>query len=286
MSLYNHLINKVKDPNLKENFGITFTKKSIPINVETSIAIFARFKDMFEEFNQKQSDLDDFAHFGVKYFSELELKQGENALKKEIDFVINYFISNTKEEKDIQILKNIDKNKFIDFIKKVTKQEKFLIKLKDIKHIINIFLNPKSYIHHNKEKKTTVKIESKIFQEKTIKEKENQKSEEKKKEILPWSFLDFQSILPSFLTKNKSEKIESVEKKEEIKIKNDNSPSPPPTSIIPSQQLTSSKISERIDNFLNNSQLIISLNNYINELESKKISLKDINKISQKKRRN
>ena len=279
MSLYNHLINKVKDPNLKENFGITFTKKSIPINVETSIAIFARFKDMFEEFNQKQSDLDDFAHFGIKYFSELELKQGETALKKEIDFVINYFISNTKEEKDIQILKNIDKNKFIDFIKKVTKQEKFLIKLKDIKHIINIFLNPKSYIHHNKEKKTTIKIESKIFQEKTIKEKENQKSEEKKKEILPWSFLDFQSILPSFLTKNKSEKIESVEKKEEIKIKNDNSPSPPPTSIIPSQQLTSSKISERIDNFLNNSQLIISLNNYINELESKKISLKDINKI-------
>ena len=262
MSIYEDLLKKMRDPNIKENYG-KIDKQDVYINIKSSIENFNKLKNMIEEFNKHKSDIETFSHYGVKYFYEIGIKKGENALKKEIDFVINYFINNIENNDDIEICKNFDKNKFVEYIKKITKREKILIKCKSMKHIINIFLNPQIYIHSNKEKK---KIEKRIIEE------EIKKQQEKIELTKTWNFLDFDSIFSIFGKKKINEepppRITVAENKDES-LQN-----PPDNNNI-----IKNNSSQIINGILNNSEFMKSLNSFIQNLEDKNISLKKLNEI-------
>ena len=121
MNIYEELLHKYKDPRMKEsvnNLNVV-DKNLILANVSTAISIFTTLKKLFEEFNNHNNDLETFTHHGVRYFYELELKNGEGDLKKEIDFVINYFTNNANDEHEKNIYANFDKNKFVEYIKKI-----------------------------------------------------------------------------------------------------------------------------------------------------------------------
>ena len=253
-NIYEELLNKSKDPRMKENLNIINEndKSIISANVSTAVSTFIKLKNMFEEFNNHNNDIETFTHYGVKYFYELELKNGENALKKEIDFVTNYFINNAKDENEINIYKNFDKNKFVEYIKKVTKREKILIKCKDINHIINIFLNEKNFVKSK---------EHKVSKKKDIPQSENN-SKDSKNDLFSWNFLDFESFTSS--NKNKKNKEEPYN----IGVSH-NSSSTNNNSII----------AQKIKNLLNTSEFMKTLTNSIQNLENKKISLKDMNQI-------
>ena len=288
MNIYEELTKKSKDTNTNENFN-NFKKDSIGLNVQSAISYIDKIKKMFEEFNKHQNNIDSFIHFGVKYFYELELKSGESALKKEIDFILNYFLNNTNDENEINIYKSFDKNKFVEYIKKVTMREKIMIKCKDIKHLINIFLNPKNYIHPKKEKK---KAEKKIIEKEiVIKDKEQKEEKEEKEEKSSWGFLDFESLLPSFITNKTQVKNDLI---------GDEGPAPPTLqnlNTIANPRKSQNNINninnninsnnnnnviQNIGNLINKSELVISLNNCIENLENKKISIKDMNQIIEK----
>ena len=280
MNIYEELTKKSKDTNTNENFN-NFRKDSIELNIQTAISYIDKIKKMFEEFNKHQNDIDSFIHFGVKYFYELELKSGESALKKEIDFILNYFINDTNDENEINIYKSFDKNKFVEYIKKVTMREKIMIKCKDIKHLINIFLNPKNYIHPKKEKK---KAEKRIIEKEiVIKDKEIKVEKEDKSS---WGFLDFESLLPSFITNKTQVKKDLIEDEGPAppseQLKNRSTIANPITShnnINNINNNNNNNIIQKIGNLINKSELVMSLNNCIENLENKKISIKDMNQI-------
>ena len=233
MSIYEEIINNIKDQNNQKINDITK-------NIESSISNFNELKNLFEIFNENQNDIDNFSHPNIKYFYELELKKGENSLKTEIEFIINYFINNNKEEKELNIFKNFDKIKFIEYIKQITKREKVLIKCKGIKYIINTFMDSIIYINLN------------IIKKKKQKEKIDIKKDSS-------NFPDFESLLSK-----KNSYYENQNKKESINNSNKN---------------INEIINNKINNLLNNSELMKFLNKSIENLENKKILLKDINKI-------
>ena len=174
INIYEELLYKYKDPRMKESVNNinVIDNRIILANVSTAITMFTNLKKLFEEFNNHNNDIETFSHHGVKYFYELELKNGEEALKKEIDFVINYFTDNANDENEKNIYINFDKNKFVEYIKKITKREKILIKCKDIYHIINIFLNENNYFkpkERKKKEKQTYKKEKTKKKQKLLK---------------------------------------------------------------------------------------------------------------------
>ena len=201
-------------------------KRIILANVSTAITMFTNLKKLFEEFNNHNNDIETFSHHGVKYFYELELKNGEEALKKEIDFVINYFTDNANDENEKNIYINFDKNKFVEYIKKITKREKILIKCKDIYHIINIFLNENNYFKPKERKKK----EKQAYQKAETTQKNLQND---------WDFLDFESVISKAKTK-----------KMPIQNLPNNMQEPPPVDN------TNNIISQKIKNLLDNSQFM------------------------------
>ena len=251
INIYEELLYKYKDPRMKESVNNinVIDKRIILANVSTAITMFTNLKKLFEEFNNHNNDIETFTHYGVKYFYELELKNGENALKKEIDFVINYFTDNANDENEKNIYINFDKNKFVEYIKKITKREKILIKCKDIYHIINIFLNENNYFKPKERKKP----EKQAYQNAETTQKNLQND---------WDFLDFESVISKAKTK-----------KMPIQNLPNNMQEPPPVDN------TNNIISQKVKNLLDNSQFMKMLNNSINNLEDKNISLKNMNQI-------
>ena len=141
---------KLNDPNLMLSIGNQL-KDNANYKMNIVLGSFNRITELFYKFNE--SSTDSFVHPYILYFYNIELNQGDTALKKEVDFIINYFSNYSKEEKHKQIINKFDKNKFLEFIKNYTKREKILLKCEGIKHIIDIFLSPENYVYINKEEK-------------------------------------------------------------------------------------------------------------------------------------
>ena len=260
ISIYKELLNKNKVQNNQD-------QKDIINIIEESISNFNELKNLFEEFNKNENNIESFSHFGVKYFYELELKKGEKDLKKEIEFIINYFINNTKDEKDRNLFKNFVTKNFVEYIRQITKREKILIKCKAIKHIINIFLEPNNY-NNNKTKKKEKEIVIKYEQNISIKE------EEKNEENNSWNFFDFESLFSNIITKKNPEKNISIENNEKFGQNRISNKSPDKMSI--SNIIADDNKPNKI---LSNSEFIKCLNISIENLENKRILIKDMNKI-------
>ena len=255
MQIYEEVLKKLNDPNLKMNISsISDIENNQKLNL--SFGAFNKLIDLFDKFN-KCNNVGTFIHYCTGYFYNIELNHGATVLKNEIDFIINYFISNAENEEEKKICENFDKKKFIEYIKNLTKREKILFKCKGIRHIINIFLNPENYIYVNKEKEKLEKqITLKIEKTKTNINKINLNSNKK-----DWDLLDFEkkTLLKS---KAQNQMINNINE-----IQNNN--------VYKNNNLKDNQFLNKI----NNSQSLKKLNEYIAKLSDVKISLEHIKEI-------
>ena len=117
---------KLNDPNIKVNLGNLLENEYINQKIDLTLSTFNKLTSLFELFNN--SNLETFMNPLIYYFYNIELNKGGDILKKEIDFIINFFVNNSKNEKDIEICKNLNKDKFVEFVKNLTKKETLLLK--------------------------------------------------------------------------------------------------------------------------------------------------------------
>ena len=257
LEIYEEMKQKLNDPNIKINIGNLLENEYINQKIDLTLSTFNKLISLFELFNN--SNLETFINPLIYYFYNIELNKGEDILKKEIDFIINFFINNSKNEKDIEICKNLNKDKFVEFVKNLTKKEKLLLKCKGIKHIINIFLNPDNYIYVNKEEK---KLEQQLT---FIPKKDNKIEKENFNE--DWSLLDFEKNFMSSKTLKKdleqmNNKTDNINNKKNVNNNN--------------------TFNEKINNKLNNSEFMNNLNKFIENLKTKYLSIMKINEIINK----
>ena len=249
---------KLNDPNLMLNIGGNL-KDNANYKMNITLGTFNKITEIFDKFNK--SSIESFVHPYISYFCNIVLKHGYEALKNEIDFIINYFNNNSKEERYKQIVQNFDKNKFLEFIKNYTKREKILLKCKGIKHIIDIFLSPENYIYINKEEKNL--------------EEHISLSRKKKKKLVDlnreWSLLDFDSNL---FVKN----IDGQENNN-IKINENNKENEANNKIEVKKDNPNDKFKQKLNTKLENSEIMKILKRFIQELKDDNISLVRINEI-------
>jgi len=250
---------KLNDPNLMLSIGNQL-KDNANYKMNIVLGSFNRITELFYKFNE--SSTDSFVHPYILYFYNIELNQGDTALKKEVDFIINYFSNYSKEEKHKQIINKFDKNKFLEFIKNYTKREKILLKCEGIKHIIDIFLSPENYVYINKEEKN-------LEEHLSLSRKKKNKAVNLNRE---WSLLDFESNLclrskydeQENNNTGKNDNKNENEIKEKIEEKKDN---------------INDKFKQKLNSKLENSEIIKILNKFIQELKDDNISLIRINEI-------
>ena len=245
MKIYDEVIKKLNDPNIKMN-----NSSEVDINQKITIALgtFNQLSLLFKKFINCNSD--SFIHPYTEYFYNIELEnKGGKTLNKEVEFLIDYFRINSKNQEEEKLFQNFDKDKFVDFIKNLTKIENILLKCKGINHIINIFLNPENYIYINKEEE---KIEKQINVSKFLEMKNEPNSQN---ESNNWNRLDFEKnyINKSNPEINKNSQNKNIKLKEELKNK--------------------------LKNKLNNSEFRRKINEYLEKIKDIKISLNQINEI-------
>ena len=264
MQIYDNIIKKLSDPNVKINIGILDEDTEHNEKINLSIGLFNQIIDLFDKFNEC-NNIESFIHPSIDYFYSIELKNSGEVLKNEIDFIINYFINNSNNEKEKKICEKFDKKKFVEFIKNLTKREKILFKCEGMMHIINIFLNPDNYIYINKEEK---KLEKQItLKMEKIRSTEDDSELKLKKD---WNFLDFEKKFLHIKTGSNSDtNINDNNIYENLINKNDNNEEQNHLNIKDNRKL----------NKVYNSQLLIKLNEYMNKLSDINISLEHINEI-------
>ena len=252
---------KLNEPNLMINVGNQL-KDNANHKINITLGTFNRIAELFHKFNE--SSIESFVHPYISYFYNIELNQGDDALKNEIDFIVNYFSNYSKEEKHKQIIQKFDKNKFIEFIKNFAKREKILLKCKGIKHIIDIFLNPENYIYINKEEKN-------LEEHLSLSRKKNKKAVSLNKE---WSLLDFEANLCLRSKDDGQEDNNNIDKNNNNKNKNEIK-----EKIEEKKDDSNDKFKQKLNNKLENSEIMKILKKFIQELKDDDVSLIRINEI-------
>ena len=254
MEIYDVVEKKINDPTIQMNIKTIYQIDSFQ-KVSAAMGSFDNLISLFDKFNK--SNVDSFIHSSIDFFYNIELNYGSTILKKELDFVLNYFIHNSKNENEIKICQSLDKNKFIDFVKNLSKREKILYKCRGIKHIINIFLNPDNYVYINQAEKDLEKHIAENMEKNQHYTVDITNYDNNNKE---WNYLDFENKL--FLNKRN------------LPNMNNN--------IINNNE-NINKISEQIKDDLKgkiaNSLLVKKLNEYVANLSDTKISLANINQV-------
>ena len=260
MKIYDEVIKKLNDPNIKMNIE-NISNIKIEQKIVLTLGTLDKLALLIEKFNN--TDVNSFINPYTDYFYDIESEDKDGkALENEIDFLVDYFMNNAKNEEEKKIFKNFDKKRFVDFIKNLTKRENILLKCRGINHIINIFLNPENYIYVNKEEE---KIEKQIVQNnKTVKNEVNNNTQIENKK---WNYLDFEKKFineSSTLKFNLKKQNENTKLKDELKIKLNN-------------KLNTSEFKRKIDNYIEKLKdmriTLIQINEIINELNKYKLGI-------------
>ena len=100
MDIYNVVEKKINDPTIQMNIKTIFQIDSFQ-KVNAAVGSFDNLISLFDKFNK--SNIDSFIHSSIDFFYNIGLNYGVTILKKELDFVLNYFIQNSKNESEIKI---------------------------------------------------------------------------------------------------------------------------------------------------------------------------------------